>query len=168
VPIRTRRPIRIEGCIVYVELTRGFIAVIDAADVHLVADYCWRVQVRRHTSYAVTSVCVDGRYVELAMHRLLTAAPAGLDVDHSDRDGLNNRRGNLRVCSRSENLRNSRRRQRQSDLAKGVKNCGGVYRARIFIGSRELHLGTFDTAAEAAAAYLGAAVVVAGEFARQD
>lgn len=102
------------------------------------------------------------------MHRLIVNSQPGREVDHVDGDGLNNRRNNLRPCSKSENLRNSRRRRRQTDLAKGVKGRGGVFQARIFIGSRELHLGTFDTAAEASAAYLGAAVVIAGDFARQD
>src|ERR1035437_7781435 len=42
------------------------------------------------------------------LHRFLLNAPKGIDVDHVNRDGLDNRRANLRLCTRPQNLANMR------------------------------------------------------------
>lgn len=40
------------------------------------------------------------------MHRLITGAPKGMDVDHINHDGLDNRLENLKVCTHKENMQN--------------------------------------------------------------
>lgn len=41
------------------------------------------------------------------LHRFLVSAPKGMQVDHINRDTLNNRKDNLRICSNKENTRNT-------------------------------------------------------------
>lgn len=43
------------------------------------------------------------------MHRLIMNAPKGMEVDHLNGDGLDNRKINLRICSHSENTKNRTR-----------------------------------------------------------
>ena len=57
----------------------------------------------------------------LSIHRVVMDAPAGMDVDHIDGNGLNNCKENLRVCTRQQNSMNKSVR---SDSASGYK---GVY-----------------------------------------
>ena len=40
------------------------------------------------------------------MHRLILKAKKGQEVDHINRNGMDNRRSNIRICTRSENLIN--------------------------------------------------------------
>lgn len=91
-----------------VPLSRGLFAVIDDDDAPLIAEHAWHVSVSRVTNYAIAD---DGS----AMHRLILAVGAGELVDHIDGDGLNNRRSNLRVATRSQNVRN-RRAQRRANM----------------------------------------------------
>lgn len=164
---RKVRPIRVDGDVAYVTLTRGLVAVIDAADVGIIDQWNWHAQVH-HTghAYAYRTTAKDGKNRPLAMHRALTGAPAGTHVDHRDGDGLNNRRSNLRVCTHAENMQNRVLDRRNRFGASGVWARRGKYRACIKINRRTIHLGTFETPEEAAAAYHGAAKVLFGEFAR--
>lgn len=80
--------------------------------------------------------------------------------------GLNNQRSNLRVCTHQENLRNRVVDRRNKLGLPGVWTEGGKYRACIKSGGKTIHLGTFNTPEEAAAAHAGAARALWGEFAR--
>ena len=87
-------------------------------------------------------------------------------IDHRDCDGLDNRWDNLRECTRRENQGNRRVNSNNSVGIKGVYRHGHKYSARISIGGVSKHLGTFETAEAAHAAYFQKAVEVFGEFAR--
>jgi AP2 domain len=99
------------------------------------------------TFYVYASI--QGKRVYL--HRLITDAPAGLVVDHRDHDGLNNCRSNLRSVIQGENVRNARRVPGKN--GRGVRWYAptGRWKARSKVQGREIHLGYFDTKAEAAA-----------------
>ncbi len=86
------RPIRIEGDLAYVPLTKGYEAVIDAADVCLVENFNWYADTSHgHTVYARRNVN-NGKPCSIKMHRVITGCEEGLLVDHKDCNGLNNRR----------------------------------------------------------------------------
>lgn len=164
---RQPRPIRIEGDVAYVPLTKGYEAVIDAADVPLVAAWRWVARVRPWTTYAVRTDYTTGRKVEVKMHRVIAAPPPHLDVDHRDLNGLNNTRSNLRVATREENARNTSLRK---DNRSGIRGVGltrnGKWRARISFNGASTMLGTFNCKTAAAVAYAKASAKLHGEFGR--
>ena len=46
----------------------------------------------------------------ILIHRLITGAKRGEEVDHANGDKWDNRKANLRICTRSQNLMNTTRR----------------------------------------------------------
>ena len=151
-----------------VQLTNGKCALVDNEDFDLVSAYTWREAVRRNTSYAITTT--NPRRL---MHRMILGYPP-LHVDHADRDGLNNRRYNIRECSHSQNQMNSRT-ARHTSVYKGVSTRkgfkgkynvrGGKWVAYIKAEGRVRNLGSFKTERQAAFAYDAAAKKYFGEFA---
>src|SRR5438132_1563788 len=93
-----------------IPLSNGQFATVDDEDYDLVARFSWTVSIRRHTSYA-TAYGGGGRKaaVRIYLHRLIMAPPFGIEVDHINHDGLDCRRSNLRLCSRSQNFMNKRK-----------------------------------------------------------
>lgn len=164
------RPIRIEGDTAYVPLTKGYEAVIDAADVELVASRRWFANVSTWSGSATVRVYAAAtiRNTTVSMHKLLLIDAGKMQVDHIDGDGLNNRRSNLRLVSTAQNQWNQRR---HSDNTSGVK---GVHRssrdkkwcAQIRVSNKVHSLGHFDTLEAAAAAYAEASKRLHGEFGR--
>lgn len=144
-----------------VPLTRGLFALVDHQDLDRVAGVKWvakPIQRERGGWYAHRTV--GGRTVYL--HRYLLHAPAHLQVDHINGDGLDNRRANLRLCTASQNNLNRTNSNRTG--YRGVEKRGERYRAALFQGGRQT-VGLFDTAEEAAFAYDYAASAAYGEFA---
>jgi len=90
------------------------------------------------------------------------------DIDHIDGDPNNNRIENLRIATRQENLRNSRLQKNNTTGITGVcwRKDVGKFVARIKIDGNYIHLGYFDTLAEAAAARHAAEIEHFGEFRR--
>ncbi|TNC15362.1 hypothetical protein FF100_05020 [Methylobacterium terricola] len=100
------------------------------------------------------------------MHRVLTDAPSEMYVDHANGDGLDNRRANMRLATQTQNMANKAVERRNLLGLKGVSAARGKFRATITPNGRKIHLGTFKTPEEAAAAYRGAAVALWGDFAK--
>lgn len=100
--------------------------------------------------------------VNQCAHRLAWLYVVGeigrLDIDHIDRNPSNNAFHNLRPATRSQNIANSSLRADNTSGSKGVTRArNGRWRAMITIGGSNRHIGTFDTVAEASAAYASAA-----------
>lgn len=168
---RKTRPIRIEGDVAYITLTKGYEAVIDAADVPLVEGYVWHAIPRKHTVYAQHTTPLPNRKAVL-LHRLIMGEPAGMNVDHRDGDGLNNRRrgeaGNLRIATVSQNRHNTRLLDRNTSGFKGVTwdKSRGKWKAMICLNDKRVNLGRFDDLEAAHAAYVAASQSLHGEFGR--
>jgi len=101
------------------------------------------------------------------LHRAILAAPAGVLVDHRDRDGLNNRRSNLRLASPSQNSYNSGPRQRARSQYKNVwlHECGLYSGAVRAPDGRRYRYGYYKTEYAAARAHDALASMLRGEFA---
>jgi hypothetical protein len=90
------------------------------------------------------------------------------EIDHINGRQRDNRFVNLREATRTQNGCNRGRARHNQSGFKGVSMNAGKTRfvAVISVAHRKIHLGTFDTAAEAHAAYVAAAPQYHGEFAR--
>lgn len=87
----------------------------------------------------------------------------GFEIDHINHDKLDNRRKNLRVVTKAQNLSNSI--PRSSSGYKGVSKCGSRWRAYYKPNKRQIHIGCYDTKEEAARAYDKVALETWGEYA---
>lgn len=165
---RKIRPIRVEGNLAFVPLTQGYEAVIDPADVAQVASFNWCALIKPRAVYAVRIDRSGPKQRTVRMHRAIMDAPDGLEVDHRDGDGLNNRRGNLRLATKSQNQCNARSRKNSSSNLKGVTwhKASGRWQSRIKLGAKERYLGLYDTPDAAHAAYAQASTELHGEFGR--
>lgn len=158
-----------------VKLTNGYTAVVDDEDYGPVSAFKWHADVRRRRDgrircvYAQRSVVVGGKRATQYLHRFVMDAPAGLQVDHIDGDGLNNSRANLRVCTNSENQCNGRASGGSSKY-RGVSwdNVCAKWRAQIMLDGKMQYLGRFLKEEDAARAYDVAALDNFGEFARMN
>lgn len=91
--------------------------------------------------------------------------PTGF-IDHIDGDRDNNRICNLRPCTQSENMANSKRHGDSLLGLKGVTRKREKYQARIFKEGQQINLGVFGCPTAAHFAYVKAARALSGEFAR--
>ncbi len=167
---RELRAILVDGPVAYVPLTRDYRAVIDAVDIPLVAGRNWSALVskRRKAVYAARVETTCGAPKMILMHRLLSNAPDDVLVDHKDGDGLNNRRVNVRHCTRAQNNLNIGLRKDNRSRLKGVSLDKRInrWKAEIQRDGRRKFLGHFASAADAYAAYCAAAAELHGDFAR--
>lgn len=88
-------------------------------------------------------------------------------IDHRNRDKIDNRWNNLRSANASQNAANRKRSALNTSGFKGVhKGQRGGWRAMIRIDGVKKHLGSFKTPEEAHAVYVKAATRVYGRYAR--
>lgn len=143
-----------------IELTQGKVTLVDDALYEYLTRWKWRAQKSLNTFYAV-------RRPNIQMHRVI-AERVGISIegqiDHEDGDGLNNQSYNLRAATYQQNGAN---RGPQANNTSGFKGVfwDNRWRARIQVNGKDKHLGSFDTAFEAAIAYDAAAKEALGEFA---
>lgn len=101
------------------------------------------------------------------MQNYILGIPIGEPIDHWDRDGLNNQRGNLRPCTHAQNCFNRFYGATNKSGFKGVswKRPNKKWCAQIKALGKVLHLGLFADPKEAAKAYDEAAELHFGQFA---
>ena len=113
--------------------------------------------------------------VSFLAHRIVFAIAHRLDmgsvpkfIDHINGQRSDNRPANLRGASRRENSYNRVANKRKFGGEKGAyfNPRYGTWSARIQTHDTRISLGTFATKEEAAAAYIGAAIILHGEFFR--
>jgi hypothetical protein len=143
------------------------VTLIDRIDLARVARYHWWVVPRPdgRGSYAARWVGTGSSRRTLYLHRQLLDAPTGRDVVHLNDDGLDNRRANLQLASRSQS---SARRHTVSPTTgfRGVYRSRNRYQAQLTVAGKRRTLGLFNNAEQAARAYDEAALAAFGAFAR--
>lgn len=159
----------------------GKFAIVDDADFELLNQWKWHASKNKKVIYVRRGGYWGGKSRAIMMHRFIL----GLHkekyplVDHIDRNPLNNRRSNLRLCSNSENCKN--RSGHGLSAYRGVQKRRQIYYtkggekreyfrwcATVYVGGKNKQVGSFKTEIEAAIAYNKAALKYHGEFASQN
>jgi len=155
-----------------IPLTQNRSAMVDDSDFDELMKCKWFAHWNRDTLsfYARrNSVKVNRKQSTISMHRvILGLTNPKIKGDHKNHDTLDNQRDNLRAVTNSQNLMNRRGAARNSKTGvRGVSADGPSYRALIWVGGKNLNLGTFPTIALASEAYASANKKYYGEHGGQ-
>jgi len=144
--------------------------LVDDADFDWLNQYNWCMHRDHNVQYALTNTPRDrhGKQKTIRMHRLIMGLghKDGLMIDHINRDGLDNRRCNLRMCTFSQNGMNKRTTTGSSKY-KGVcwHKRDKSWTACIRLRKELIYLGYHDSEIDAAKTYDNKAIELFGEFA---
>lgn len=145
---------------------RGKRVLIDRTDYAAISPFRWFVYPKGSCWYADRSAPPGQSPQKVLLHReIMQPAPDEL-IDHINHDGLDNRRANLRICTKAQNSWNKRPKSGSSRF-KGVSwhRTKGRWIARIRADGRDHHIGGFLSETDAARAYDAIAKQLHGRFA---
>lgn len=159
-----------------IALTKGYFTKVDDEDFYELSKYRWYADVYTDPGggthvYAERGINTgNNKIVKVKMsHVIVGEVQKGKHVDHINGDTLDNRRKNLRVCEPRQNFQNR-------SVSRSKESCGYIgvfYRkdrnqwiANIRVNGEHIHIGTFNTAEEAAIARDAEAKKRLGEFTR--
>jgi len=147
-----------------IPLTRGAVAIVDDDDYEKLSKYKWYYI---GMGYAARCLCANGKHTALYMHKCIIPAPSGYEVDHINQNKLDNRKENLRACTRTQNLGNRTPYANNTSGYKGVSWNRNERKWIVQIGiyGKRIRVGEFADKKEAAKAYNKAAIEWFGEFA---
>lgn len=144
---------------------------VDDSDYNLVNAFKWYLDknYKRDIDIFYASSYLRGR--KIRMHTLIMNTPKGMEVDHKNTNTLDNRRGNLRIVTRQQNIWNRSIQRNNRSGFKGVykdNSCRGhkKYRARIRFNGKVKMSSRMLTPEEAALIYNKWALECYGEFAK--
>ncbi len=148
---------------------KGEEILVDDEDYETLTDLKWCLDAN---GYPITYTYVSGingkkgQNKIYLMHRMIMNTPKGLTTDHINHIKTDNRKINLRICSQSNNARNSIK-QSKINKYKGVAKCKGqdYFVARINNNNKGIFLGNYRSEEDAALAYDRMAEKLFGEFA---
>lgn len=151
-----------------IKLTSGKYAIVDDRDYKIYPRSVWRMD---YKGYAIRYKYKNQKRTIVFMHREIMGDPLGMIVDHINHNPLDNRRSNLRICTKSENCRNRSPNKKGKSRYKGVNRVTGCDRWQAEIATNinglrsRYYLGSFKTQEQAALAYNKKAKELFGEFA---
>ena len=145
--------------------TNGYTILVDSHLVEELSKYNWLVN---KLGYAQTKT--GTKQVTTYIHKLVAKLenfPEFKEIDHIDRNKLNNQASNLRPATRSQNMANRSKRSGYSSSYKGVSydRFTSKWRAQLKVNNKHVLAKRFATEIEAAKAYDKAAFEAWGEFA---
>ena len=145
-------------------------ALGDPEDYEELKVYEWFVSTKGTCFYATRKYPTGkaGKYFLKTMHREIIDPGKGMLIDHINRNGMDNRRANIRPATYSQNSYNRNKHSRPSTSKyKGVsrRKQKKKWNARITVEGKQKWLGSFEDEIEAAKAYDRAAKKYHGEFA---
>jgi hypothetical protein len=154
-----------------IPLTQNQISLIDDEDLELVSRYRWYAYLCPDTKsfYAATNIRKpDGARTQIKMHRLIMDAKEGQQVDHIHHLTLDNRKSQLRLCTKNQNQHNAVKRADNTSGYKGVdfRKTLNKWRARIMLNGKSKQIGLFTTPELANEACIAAREELHGDFSR--
>lgn len=151
-----------------IPLTQGQTAFIDESDFNLISAYKWCARWDKCTSgfYAMRVEVTNRKFKSIYMARLIMGLERGdkRTVDHINHNTLDNRRQNLRVCTKAQNCMN--RGTWSKTGFKGVSRVSdNCFMAEIKANGERVYLGCRRTPELASELYKEAAIRLHGSFA---
>jgi len=153
-------------------LDEGLWTIVDSVDYYRFGRFKWCLDGHDGKFYAVRGERI-GLYdtKKVRLHREIMQAPKGRFVDHRNGDSLDNRKANLRIATRCQNMQNMRRRRNKKDT---TSQFIGVYfdknrrlwAYQLRANGKVVSVGRFASEIDAARARDTAAIKYHGEFAR--
>ena len=152
-----------------IPLTQGHFALVDDENFEELNRYSWQILKAGKFLIArrgcICPLTKKSYTITILMHRQIMSCPQNLFIDHINHNTLDNRKCNLRICTRQQNSSN-RLTQKNTTGFKGVElRESGRYRARIRFNKKGITIGHFSNKIEAAKAYDKKARELFGEFA---
>lgn len=135
----------------------------DVEDYDLIKDYCWTAR-EPVKGYIRVETTINNKSIN--MSQLLMGKN---DIDHIDRNPMNNRRSNLREATRSQQGMNRKKQNNNTSGFIGVywNKREGKWMAALKINGKSKHLGYFSNKHDALIARLKAELKFFGNFAPQ-
>lgn len=154
-----------------IQLTKGQTTIVDDEDYESLIKFKWHAywNPSSKTFYANRmSSSNPGPRGIIRMHRVIMNCPNGMYIDHINKNTLDNRKENLRICNKSQNAGNSKLRVDNKTGYKGIRYVQKMNRWVVYMtqNGNYIHIGTYKSKIEAALAYDDAASDHFGEFAR--
>lgn len=155
-----------------IPLTQGKYAIVDDDDYDFLIQWKWFAHKRNGIFYAARTErfppCPKPKTI--SMHRVINKPPSGFITDHINKNGLDNRKKNLRTATVAQNQYNRSAARNSSSKYKGVSKHKrhSKYAARININGEQIVIGYFHDEKKAAEAYMAFAKGVHGEFYKGD
>lgn len=145
-------------------LTNGLATQIDAEEYESLSKRSWYIDTNNYVFR--TEYVSPTKRRKIYLHRIIMKTPQGSCTDHINGNTLDNRKENLRICTRQQNSANSKKRRATASTYKGVSldKRDGKWQAKI----KQNYIGRFSSEQDAALAYNSAAQVVFGEFAKRN
>jgi hypothetical protein len=137
---------------------RKFKTLVSAEDYDFLSSFSWTIDT---TGYAHRK---DKNRKKIFMHSLVMHTPKGMETDHINGNKLDNQRGNLRICTHSENMKNRKKEYNGLSNYKGVTRHKQMNQWLAQIKSK--YIGTFDLEIHAAMAYDMWSKEIYGKFAQ--
>ncbi len=150
-----------------IKLSKNLEAIIDDEDLERVSAHKWSASLCGNKHYAVRSNMVNGKRKTQYLHRFILNVTNEYNVDHININPLDNRKENLRLCTKAENNRNMKKKSTGKNKYKGVvfdDSCKNKWSARIRINGKIQCIGRYETEIEAAMAYNEQAKIHYKEF----
>ena len=150
-----------------IPLTQGQVALVDDEDFERVNAFKWHASwnPRAQSFYARRTRVVSDGWQTILMHRFILDTPNYLETDHINHNTLDNRRENLRNCTRAQNKINKRVYSNNKLGIKGISMDRSSYRVQIWAGKKLVFSKNFPTLEKAINARNKAYTKFHGKFA---
>lgn len=135
-----------------ISLTRGLVAIVDFDDYERCAQHRWSARTDHNWTNYAQRWCGEKKGSQSMHQFVMGKAPHGMEIDHIDHNGLNNRKNNLRFVTHRQNKQN---KKTGSSAYPGVSwhKRDKRWQAHIRIDGKFTHLGTYLLEVDAFNAY---------------
>ncbi len=148
-----------------IQLTNQIFTIVDDEDFEYLNQWKWYLLKSKTNYYAIRTSRPENKLIQL--HRVVIQAKKGEIVDHVNRNKLDNRKSNLRICTISQNNQNRKINKLNKSGFNGVSwnSNNKKWVAQIAYNNKKVHIGFFNDPIQAAKAFNEAALKYHGEFA---